>query len=116
MFKENKKVLNIIFLHACILLYTGVSILGKVAAAYRFLSLGYILIMAAMAAVLGIYAILWQQVIKPFEPSVAYSNKSVTIIWTTLFSVLVFKEKLTLGNILGIPLIISGIVLVAHHD
>jgi uncharacterized membrane protein len=62
--------------------------------------------------VIGIYAILWQQIIKKFERSVAYANKGSLIIWTFIWAVLFFQETITVNNILGAVLVIVGIVLV----
>lgn len=110
------KIKNISFLHFCILLYTMTTILSKVAAGYSFLSVGYILVFSAMIINLGVYAILWQQAIKPFNASVAYSNKSVTTIWTLIFSNFIFKEGITFYNIIGAIMIILGVVLVVKGD
>lgn len=100
----------------CILLYSVTSLLSKYASRFDFLSGQYILFLALMVAVLGVYAILWQQAIKGFSPSVAYSNKSVTTIWVLLFSALIFGEGITLGNVIGTVLIITGVILVAQGD
>lgn len=110
------KIKNIVFLHFCILLYTMTTILSKVASGYTFLSMGYILVFSVMIINLGVYAILWQQAIKPFTASVAYSNKSFTTIWTLIFSNLIFKEGITLYNIIGAIMIILGVVLVVKGD
>lgn len=105
-----------VFLHACILLFTFTTILSKYASEYDFLSLKYIGIYALMVINLGVYAILWQQAIKPFKASVAYSNKSVTTIWTLIFSAILFGEGITVFNIIGAVLIIFGIVLVTVEN
>lgn len=107
---------NYLFLHFTILIYTATTILSKIASGFNFLSLPYILCMGGIVLSLGVYAILWQQAIKPFEPSVAYSNKSVTTIWVLLFSVLIFGEGITLFNVLGAVMIIAGVVLVVQKD
>lgn len=113
---KKNKIFNFIFLHICILLYTVTTILSKFASRYAFLSLNYILIFGLMILNLGVYAILWQQAIKPFKASVAYSNKSVTTIWTLLISAIIFNERITMPNIIGAIMIISGVVLVATRD
>lgn len=110
------KIKNIVFLHLCILLFTMTTILSKVASGYSFLSMGYILVFSVMIINLGVYAILWQQAIKHFPASVAYSNKSVTTIWTLIFSNFIFKEGITLYNIIGAIMIILGVVLVVKGD
>lgn len=113
---SKNKIFNYIFLHFCVLLFTVTTILSKYASAYDFLSLNYIMIFALMIINLGVYAILWQQAIKPFKASVAYSNKSLTTIWTLVFSAVLFNERITIHNIIGAMMIIFGVVLVALKD
>ncbi|MCD8026849.1 MAG: EamA family transporter [Clostridiales bacterium] len=80
------------------------------------MSVKYLLCYAVIIIILGIYAILWQQAIKGFNPSVAYSNKSVTTIWVLLFSELLFNEGITVNNIIGAVLIMLGVVLVTKNE
>lgn len=112
----SQKARDVVFLHLTILLFTGTTVLSKYIARFDFLSTGYILIFGGMFVILGVYAILWQQVIKRFSPSVAYSNKSATIVWTLLYSALIFGEGITLSNVIGAAIIITGIILVAQND
>lgn len=113
---KNKKIKDYIFLHICILWYTMTSILSKVASRYPFLSFKYILCFVGIFLTLGSYAILWQQVIKRFKPSVGYSNKSVSLIWTMIFSAIIFNERITLYNVIGAVIIITGVILVAQDE
>lgn len=113
---RKNKLTKYLFLHFCILLFTVTTILSKYASSYEFLSLSYLMIFALMIIIMGIYAILWQQAIKPFKASIAYSNKSVTTIWTLIFSTVFFHERITINNIIGAVLIIFGVVLVAMEN
>lgn len=113
---KRSRVKDFVFLHSCILWYTMTSILSKAASQYSFLSTKYILCFIGIFITLGSYAILWQQVIKRFKPSVGYSNKSVSLIWTILFSALIFKERITVYNIIGAVLIILGVIMVARDE
>lgn len=113
-FLDNIK--RFLFLHGCILFYSTTLVLSKYASMFDFLSIPYILLMMGMVLVLGIYAILWQQVIKYFSPSVAYSNKSVTTIWVLFFSYFLFNEGITLNNVIGALLIIFGVIMVSQDD
>ena len=108
------KVKNIIFLHICIFIYTWTTITAKITSRFAFLSWEYILGYVVMVFILGVYAILWQQAIKPFSAAVSYSNKSFTTIWTLLFSALLFGERITLNNIIGTFLIILGVFMVGR--
>lgn len=114
--KVKSKVKNYILLHLCIWLYTGSSICSKLASQYPFMSVQYIVFTGLIFVVLGVYAIFWQQIIKRFSPSVAYSNKSVTIIWTLLYSVVFFGEGLTIYNVIGAAVLIIGVILVAGDE
>lgn len=110
------KVKNFALLHLCIWIYTGSSICSKLASQYPFLSSEYVFFTLLIFMILGIYAIFWQQIIKRFEASVAYSNKSVTTIWTLLYSVLFFGEGLTIYNVIGTAVLIAGVTMVASDE
>ena len=58
---------------------------------------------------LGVYALLWQQVIKRFELSVAYANKAITLLWALVWGILNFHEEITPGKVIGILLVMAGI-------
>lgn len=108
------KVKNIVFLHICIFIYSLTTLTAKITSAYDFLSFEYIAGYAVMVLILGVYAIVWQQAIKPFPAAVSYSNKSVTTIWTLIFSAVLFGERITLNNIIGTIFIIAGVIMVAR--
>ena len=112
-----KKTLNILSILALILinlLYSTVGIFTKLASQQDFLSWGYLLSFGGVVGVIGVYAILWQQVIKRIELSTAYMFKGTTIIFTMLFAYWLFGEQITWNNILGTVIIIIGIVLFAY--
>lgn len=113
---SKERIKDFVLLHLCIMWYTCTSLLSKQASNYDFLSLEYIICYGAIIVVLGLYAILWQQIIKKFEPSVAYSNKSISLIWTMLFSSIIFNERVTLNNAIGAVVIIAGVILVAKGE
>lgn len=114
--EETMTLRNIIILIAINLLYAGVSVFTKYASAGDFLSLQYILSIVGAVVVLGLYAICWQQVLKRISLSTAYMFKGTTVIFILLFSVLLFGESITLWNIIGSIIIISGITLYAKED
>lgn len=123
MFKDNivkKKRLNTIMdiamLQAIIVIYTTTGIFAKKASSYDVLSKEFILYYGLEIFILGIYAILWQQIIKKFQLSVAYVNRAVALLWSLLWSVIFFKETITLNNILGAAIIIIGIAVVNSDD
>ena len=53
---------------------------------------------------------IWQQVLKRLDLSVAFANKGITIIWGILWGILLFGEKITFGMVIGAIIVIAGIV------
>mgnify|MGYP004539857213 CR=1 FL=1 len=107
------KTKRLIILHINIMLFSFAGIFSKLTAnsigenglfsIYTFIYAGLILVSC------GIYAIFWQQNLKHFDVNVAYAHRSVYNIWSLLWSVLIFSETITVGNIIGTVLIIAGI-------
>lgn len=60
--------------------------------------------------ILGIYACLWQQVLKHIPLTTAFMFKSVTVIYGMLFAHVLFKEEITVNNLVGASLIVTGII------
>ena len=104
---------SLFYLLFAYLLYSCVSLLTRSAAEYAFLSPGYLAYVAAAVAVLAIYAVLWQQIIKRMPISDAYMFKGSTIIFVMILAHLIFGEAITLTNIIGAVLIIGGMAIFA---
>ena len=62
--------------------------------------------------VLGIYAFIWQRLLKKAKIAVVYASKSSGILWGQLAAVLLFGEQLSQGSFLGLCVIFAGIILV----
>ena len=60
--------------------------------------------------VLGIYACLWQQILKHIPLTTAFMFKSITVLYGIFFAWFLFKEDITLNNMLGALLIVTGII------
>lgn len=103
-------------LHALLALYSLCSICGKLAAGFPFMSIGFILSYGGMIAVLGIYAIGWQQVIKRMPLTAAYANKAVAIVWGLVWGFLLFHETVSLGKVIGAAIVLGGVVLFSLAD
>ena len=114
--KKWNKILILCSLVVANLLYASVGIFTKLASQQEFLSWAYVFSFGGAVAVIGIYAILWQQIIRRIELSTAYMFKGTTIIFTMLFAHWLFGEQITWNNIVGAAIIIIGIVLFARGD
>ena len=104
---------QILFLIGVNLIYACTTIFTKMASREEMLSWPYLLWIAGAVGVMGLYAILWQQVIKRMEISTAYMFKGTSLIFGLMFACLLFGEQITLNNIIGAAIIISGIALYA---
>lgn len=103
---------DILFLQIVIIIYTGSSITAKFAAAQELLSLKFCLFYGIEIMILGIYAILWQQIIKKFELSVAYANRAMVLVWSMVWAAVIFHDEITLQNMFGVLLVIAGTVII----
>ncbi len=102
---------SILFLQGAVLIYSLTTVISKLVSNYEFLSFKFILFYLLDFAVLGIYAILWQQLLKRFELSIAYANKAMTLLWSLLWSVILFHERVTLPKVFGVILVIAGTII-----
>lgn len=95
------------------LIYACTSIFTKIASQQEPMSFPYLLWIAGAVGVMGVYAMLWQQVISRMQLSTAYMFKGTSLIFVLLISALLFGEAITLNNVIGSAIIILGIVLFA---
>ena len=87
-------------------------VMSKMAAGESFLSFRFMLFYGLEIVILGVYAIVWQQIIKRMQLSIAYCNKSITLLWSLVWSVVIFSEAITIKNIIGVLVVILGIVII----
>ena len=114
---KNKNMVLMLVLHFVIFIYSVASVLCKVTAIflneYGLMNWRTILSCFMVFAFMGLYAILWQKVIKKMELSVAYMNKGITVVWSLVWSAFLFHENVGVNHIIGTILIVLGIVILA---
>lgn len=107
-------------LHLNILLFSFTGVFSKAASScYNRGGLtdpGLFLFLGLMVLNCFFYAIAWQKVIKRFDLSVAYANKSVYLIWSQLWAVLIFHESLSWNNVLGLFIVFFGVLVVQKYE
>ena len=109
---------SLLLLHMTLFLYAIVSVFAKKAGLsmaalevpQTFLWLGLEL------CTLVFYTLLWQKTLGLMPLNVAYSNKAICTLWSCLFGVLFFEEKLTPGKAIGIFIVLVGVWLVVTDD
>ncbi len=112
--KEKKKISlkQILVLQLVVVIYTLSSVAAKGAAGYELLSWQFIFFYGLQFGILGVYAILWQQMIKRFDLSIAYANRAMAILWSLVWAVVFFHEEITINNIIGVVIVLAGTMLV----
>lgn len=100
-----------IFLHILLAVYSTAEVFSKLASSEPFGGPKFFLFYGCMIVILGLYAIGWQQILKKMPLTAAFANKSICIIWGSLWGIFLFRESLSVGKVAGIILIIIGIIL-----
>lgn len=103
-------------LHLMLMLLSASGICSKAAAGQTFLSAGFFLYWLMGIALMGIYAVGWQQAIKRLPLTVAYANKAVTVVWGLLWGSIFFQEPVTVGKLAGSLLVVIGVACYAAEE
>ncbi len=111
-----RKIKDYIFLHISLFFYSLATVFTKLASNYKFLSLKFIAFYGVSIFILFIYAILWQQNLKRISLTTAFANKAIVVVWGIVWGILIFKEEVTLGMIIGCFIIFLGIERVISDD
>ena len=126
-----KKIRYFIYLHIILALFSVSAILSKLAAgeeapsvalltkrslSWDALPIKWLVYYAGILFIMFIYAIAWQQIIKHMPIVTAYANKAVLVIWGLIWGFILFKEKISLPQVIGAVIIIAGVYLVVTGD
>ena len=114
--KKKAKIKDIFILQLVIAIYTLSTVFAKFASGQEFLSFKFILFYGIEMVILGLYAIIWQQLIKKFDISVAYANKAMGLLWSIIWAILIFNDTITVKNIIGVIIVIVGTIIVNSED
>ena len=115
-FKLNKHATVLIALHILLLVYSLCGFFSKNASRQPFMSFEFCAFYADMLAILVFYAIGWQQILKHLPLTVAFANKSITVVWGIVWGAVFFQEPITIPMIVGAILVMAGIVLFSIAD
>ncbi len=112
--KMKKKITlrDILILQGVVMIFSLSGVMAKFASGEAFLSMRFILFYGLEIMALGIYAILWQQVIKRTELSVAYANRAMAVVWSAVWALVIFHDSVTVKNLVGIAFVVVGTVLI----
>jgi len=115
-----ERIKDYVLLHLNICLFSFTGVFTKLAsAAYNkdgFSGIMLYVFFGCMLLNCFIYAIAWQKIIKKFALSTAYANKSTYLIWSQIWAVLIFKENLSVANIIGLFIVFIGVLVVQRYE
>jgi drug/metabolite transporter (DMT)-like permease len=107
---------EIAVLQFAVMIYTLSGVAAKHAALYEAMSWPFLLCYGIEILILGIYAIIWQQLIKRIDLSIAYANRSMAILWSMIWAVIFFGEVITIRNMIGVVVVLAGTMLINSDD
>jgi len=110
------KIKAYILLYANFLFLSFSSVLAKLASQFPLKSFNAMILYCSAFLILGVYAILWQQVLKRIPLTVAYPNRSITVILGLLWGALIFNELISWNMIVGALIIVCGIILLVPQN
>lgn len=110
-----KRINKYVYLHLLLFLFSFCAVFSKLAAQNEFMSIKFLIFYGISILILGIYAILWQQILKKFTLTTAFFNKAITIIWGMLWGMIFFKEEITINMLIGAIIVFIGIALVVKE-
>jgi len=113
---NNSKPFSFLALNVIVLLYSLGGICSKLAASKVFLSLEWMILYGLLLLSLVIYAITWQQILKIIPLNIAYTIKSIGVIWTLIWGVVVFNEQINIVHLISALFIIGGVLLMTISD
>ncbi|MBE5841933.1 hypothetical protein SAMN02910275_02193 [Butyrivibrio sp. INlla18] len=108
--KKKIRVVDLLLLQSAVVIYSLSTVAANLASKHEFLSFEYIAFFGLEFVILGIYAIVWQQMIKKFQLSVAYANKALTLMWSMLWNFLIFSQGITPFKVVGVLLVVAGVI------
>lgn len=110
------KIKDFLFLQASLFVYAICALCEKFTSKLPLMSSNFILGYIFVVALLGVYAILWQQILKRIELNIAFSNKAITVIWGFILGFLILGENISLKMVIGAIFVIVGIMLLMVND
>lgn len=114
--KKKISVKDILILQGVVIIYTLSGVAAKLASGNGVFSFRFIVFYGLEICILGIYALLWQQIIKRIDLSIAYANRSIALLWSMIWAAVFFHETITIQNIIGVLIVLVGTMIVNSDE
>ena len=103
-------IVDLLQLQSAVVVYSLSTVAANLASKHEFLSWGYILYFGLEFVILAAYALIWQQMIKKFQLSIAYANKALTLMWSMVWNFIIFHNGITPFKVVGVVLVVIGVM------
>ncbi len=110
------KLKSILLMLLAFIIYSLTGIFMKLASLENAFSLSFILYYSFVLGVIAFYAVLWQMILKKVPLTIAFMSKSITIVFGLLIAHFLFKETISVNNIIGSLIIIFGILVLGWNS
>ena len=112
-----RKIKIYLALYLCYIIYSLGLVSSKFAGGYPLLSIQALGLYGLAFFILGVFALVWQQILKYLPLTIAHANRAVVIPLGMLWGVLLFDEIVTWNMLFGIMIIVCGVVcMVYKHE
>lgn len=109
------KLKNYIFLVVTFFVYS-LSLLFSKFASMQVDSLYFFIFYGISVSIMVLYAILWQLILKKTPLNIAFSFKSITVIFSIILGSLFFGEIITFRRVISVFVICIGIILIGYGN
>ena len=109
--KKKIGIVDILQLQGAVIVYSLSTVAGKLASEHPFLSFKYILFFGLEFVILAVYALIWQQMIKKFQISVASAYYLRILFLLSYWNFLLFSTGITPWKVVGVVLVIVGVMI-----
>ena len=113
---KNITIGGIFALQGAVIIYTWSSVFSKISSNYDVMTPGFLFFIFLDLLASAVYAVLWQQLIKRYDLSLAYANRGTAVFWSMLWAAILFRERITISNIVGVIIVFCGVMLVNSDE
>lgn len=107
--KKSNRAKILVLLSLSLVIQSLSSVFIKYAGRFETLSKEFIFFYVLAVGCLGVFAIMWQLLLELIPLTTAYLRKGILYILILIWSVILFREQVTLNNVIGSIIIIAGI-------
>ncbi len=100
-----------LILHLSLMLNSLAGTASKMAGRQKFLSLKFFFFYGLVLFITFVFALIWQQVLKHMSLTFAFTNKPITMIYSLIWTAMIWREPVNAKMVAGALIILAGIIL-----